>query len=113
MKDSGERSGSPLFHRVNFLDEMKDVGGHDEQVADGIGGWIPVGMRSSSRDKYACTGVSLDFVFADEPSEYLPGPTRPRHHDGGRAEERSNAGAPEGRRGLSIPQPQESHSADR
>ncbi len=58
-----ESGGGSLFQGVDALDQARDVGGHDEEVAGGTGAGIPVGVgvprgTSTADPAGACTSLS-------------------------------------------------------
>jgi hypothetical protein len=57
-----ERGWSALLHGMNILNELKNVCGHDEEVARWTGTRIPVRVRCSTWNKKAATGSNLDFL---------------------------------------------------
>jgi hypothetical protein len=56
---------SSLFHGVDPLEEIKDIRGHDQEVAEASWSRVPIGVRRSARNKHAGTRLCLDFVYPD------------------------------------------------
>ncbi len=60
-----ESGGGSLFQGVDALDQAKDVGSHDEEVASGAGTGIPVGVGRSTRNEHARSGWGLHVLIAN------------------------------------------------
>jgi len=50
---------------VDALDQAKDIGSHDEEVASGAGTGIPVGVGRSTRNEHARSGWGLHVLIAN------------------------------------------------
>jgi hypothetical protein len=50
---------------VNLLNQAIDICGHDEQVASGIGRWIPVGVRCPAWNEDSRSRIRFDDFAAD------------------------------------------------
>jgi hypothetical protein len=60
-----ESNGSSLFQGVDALDQAKDVGGHNEEVARRIGTGIPVGVGRSTRNQDGGAGSGFHVLIAN------------------------------------------------
>jgi len=71
------RCGCSFFHRMNVLNQLKNVRGHNEQIPRRSGPRIPIRVRNSSRHHYACSRAQLDFLLAhlhaQHTFEHIPG----------------------------------------
>ena len=50
---------------MEALDQAKDVGGHDQEVAGGAWAGIPVGVGSSTGNQDGGAGLGFDIVVAN------------------------------------------------
>ena len=57
--------GSPFFQGVDALDQAKDVGGHDQEVAGGAWAGIPIGVGSSTGNQDRGAGLGFHVVVAN------------------------------------------------
>src|SRR5579862_885327 len=59
-----QRCRRSLFHRVNVLNQLKNVGRHNEQIPRGSRPRIPIGMWSSAWHHHTGSRAHLDFLLA-------------------------------------------------
>ena len=60
-----ESGGGSLFQGVDALDQAKDVGSHDEEVARGAGTGIPVGVGRSTGNQHGGSGSGFHVLIAN------------------------------------------------
>ena len=76
-KDRAQRAWIPVRHGVNCLDQVIDVGSHDEQIAYSSRTRIPERVGGSPRNENGGAGAGLHHIFADlymqHPFEHIPG----------------------------------------